>query len=142
MHPRHAAEVCESRLPEARSTRIGDYRLARDGPDRDTARSVLISVILGGMCDGFEGWDNWPIDPERLPEGARRDAEQARHLAEYLKLDHAGWLHMVWQAKQLARRPKFRSLTIAIANELERVEVLTADDLKVLITSTEEAWNT
>jgi hypothetical protein len=52
------------------------------------------------------------------------------------------WGFYVWKANKLARRPEFRRLAVAIADELECVEVLTADDLKVLITSTEEAWTT
>jgi hypothetical protein len=83
------------------------------------------------------------FDPERLPAGARRDGEQARRLAEYIGItDRATWGFYVWKANKLARRPEFRRLAVAIADELVRVEVLTADDLKVLITSTEEAWST
>jgi HK97 family phage prohead protease len=54
-----------------------------DGADPDKAQRVLVAVLLGAMTEGFAGWDNWPIDPDRAPVGARRDAEQARHLAEY-----------------------------------------------------------
>ncbi len=52
------------------------------------------------------------------------------------------WGFYVWQANQLARRPEFRRLAVAIANELERVEVLTAQDLEALIATTEERWST
>ena len=48
----------------------------------------------------------------------------------------------MWQANQLARSPEFRRLAVAIANELERVEVLTAQDLEALIATTEERWST
>ena len=77
------------------------------------------------------------------PEAARRDAEQARHLAEYIGIaDRAAWGFYVWKANQLARRPEFRRLAVAIADELERVEVLTAQDLEALIATTEEARST
>jgi hypothetical protein len=114
-----------------------------DGPDRDTAKRVLIAVLLGGMTEGFDGWNDWPIHPERMPIGARRDAKQARDLAEYLGItDHPTWLFYVWKANRLGGSPEFRRLVVAIADELERVEVLTADDLSTLITTTEEAWST
>jgi hypothetical protein len=104
-----------------------------DGADPDKANRVLVAVLLGAMTEGFAGWDNWPIDPDRAPVGARRDAEQARHLAEYLKLDQVGWLHVLWKANQLGRRSRFRRLAVAIADELERVEVLSAEDLRNLL---------
>ena len=114
-----------------------------DGPDRDKAKQVLVAILLGAMTEGCGGWQEWPIDPERLPAGARRDAEQARHLAEYIGVaDRATWGFYVWQANQLARRPEFRRLAVAIADELERVEVLTAQDLEALIATTEETWST
>ena len=113
-----------------------------DGADADKAKRVLVAILLGAMTEGFEGWDNWPIDPDRAPVGARRDAEQARHLAGYLKLDRVGWLHVLWQANRLARGSGFRRLAVAIADELERVEVLTALELEELIATTEETWST
>jgi hypothetical protein len=113
-----------------------------DGADPDKARRVLVAVLLGAMTEGFAGWDNWPIDPDRAPVGARRDAEQARHLADYLKLDHVGWLHLLSKANQLARCSRFRRLAVAIADELERVEVLNAQDLEELVATTEEPWST
>jgi hypothetical protein len=109
-----------------------------DGVDRASARSVLIAILLGGMTNGLQGW-NWPIDPDCVPRGARRDAEQARHLAEYLGFDHAGWLHVIREANQLARSYEFRRLVVAITDALERVELLTAEDLRSLMASVEEA---
>ena len=114
-----------------------------DGPDRDKAKHVLVAILVGAMTEGCAGWQEWPIDPDRLPQAARRDAEQARHLAEYIGIaDRATWLFYVWKANQLARRPEFRRLAVAIADELERVEVLTARDLEALIAATEETWST
>jgi hypothetical protein len=91
------------------------------------------------MTEGHEGWPSWPIDPDHMPVGARRDAEQARTLANYLKLDRAGWLHVLWKANQLGRQGDFRRLAVLIADQLERVEVLTADDLERLMTRDAEA---
>ncbi len=114
-----------------------------DGPDHDKAQRVLVAILVGAMTEGCAGWQEWPIDPERLPEGARRDAEQARHLARYIGVaDRATWGYYVWQANELARRPEFRRLAVAIADELDRVEVLTAQDLEALIANTQETWST
>jgi hypothetical protein len=111
-----------------------------DGPDHEKAREVLRAILVGGMCNGFEGWDRWPIDPERVHVGSRRDAEQARLLAKYIGVDdHATWLFHVWRANQLARTPEFRWLAVAIADELERVEILDAEDLRSLMARAEEA---
>ena len=37
---------------------------------------------------------------------------------------------------------EFRRLAVAIADDLERVDVLTAQDLEALIATTEEKWST
>jgi hypothetical protein len=63
----------------------------------------------------------WPRDTDRRP----------RHVA-LLRV----------AAIRLAASPEFRRLVVAIADELEGLEGLTGDDLRTLITSTEEAWNT
>jgi hypothetical protein len=147
----HAAALCllgmvpkEVRIDWPKEDQAGFVTIDwGDGPDRVTATRVLISIVLGGMTEGFDGWDNWPIDPDGMHVGARCDAKQARHLAEYIGIaDRAMWGFYAWKANQLAASPEFRRLVVAIANELERVEVLTADDLRTLITTTEEAWNT
>jgi hypothetical protein len=100
---------------------------------------VLLAVVLGGMTEGHKGWPSWPIDPDQVPVGARRDAEQARALANYLKLDNAGWLHVLWKANRLGRHRDFRRLVVLIADQLERVEVLTAEDLERLMAGGAEA---
>jgi hypothetical protein len=45
-------------------------------------------------------------------------------------LEYADWLHAVWMANRLVGSPEFRRLIVRIADELERVEVLNADDLR------------
>jgi hypothetical protein len=112
------------------------------GINRDKAEAVLVAVLLGAMTEGFSGWREFPINPERLPVGARRDAAQAARLADYLGIsDQATWLFYVWKANQLAKRRDFRCLVVAIADELERLEVMTAEDLRALTATTEEKWN-
>jgi hypothetical protein len=96
-----------------------------DGLDRDAPKPVLIAVLLGGMTEGFDGWDDWPINPERMPIGARLNAKQARHLAEYIGItDRPTWLFYVWKANRLGGSPEFRRLVVAIGDELERVDDL------------------
>lgn len=69
----------------------------------------------------------------------RRDAEHAAILANVLKFDLVDWHHHVWKANRLAMSIEFRHLVVAIAEELERVEVLDADDLRRIHDATREA---
>jgi hypothetical protein len=93
-------------------------------PDR--TRRVLLAIIVGGRCEGGQGWSDWPLDPDRVPVRARSDADKARYLAERLDF-------------------KFRRRVVAIAAELERVEVLDRDKLIRIYEATQEetaAWST
>ena len=49
------------------------------------------------------------------------------------------WPHILWKTEQMIRRKDFRRLVVAIANELERVEVLHAEDLRTLMADTAAA---
>jgi hypothetical protein len=140
----HASALCiQGMVPECVRT---DYpsatefgRVTIDWGDRvtrDKATRVLVAIFLGATTEGFEGWD-WPIDVDRVPTGARYDAERARYLAHtYLKLGPVDWSYVRWQASQIARDQKFRRLVVAIADELEWREVLYADDLRKLMEET------
>lgn len=90
---------------------------------------MLQAVLAGGLCNGCEGWDEFPLDPDGVPAGSRHDAVQARRLGDFLQLDHVGWAHALWQANRLCRRPEFRRLAVAIARELEDRELLDQHDL-------------
>jgi hypothetical protein len=57
----------------------------------------------------------------------------ARELVQHFELDRVDWGHVLWKTEQLVRRQDFRRLVVQIANELERVEVLDADDLRALM---------
>ena len=65
-----------------------------------------------------------------VAEGARGDALMARELVDHFEMDRVDWAHVLWQ---LGRRQDFRRLVVRIAAELERVEVLQADDLRSLM---------
>lgn len=67
------------------------------------------------------------------------DALMVRELLDHFELDRVDCAHVLWQAEQLGRRQDFRRLVVRIANELERVEVLTADDLRALMEPAPEA---
>jgi hypothetical protein len=107
----------------------GGYR------DPAKAKAVLVSIVLGGLTEGRAGWewDNWPIDPCQMAEGAVGDGLMARELIEHFEMDRVDWAHVLWRADQLGRRRDFRRLVVRIADELERVELLYADDLRALM---------
>jgi hypothetical protein len=93
-------------------------------------RIVLRSILLGGMTEAMAGWEEWPVDLDRFPPGAREDAKKARLLAETLKLDEVGWRFEVFKANRIGGQREFRELAVRIARQLERHEVLTGEDLK------------
>jgi hypothetical protein len=88
-----------------------------------------------GLTEGGRGWEwaNWPIDPFLMAEGGRGDALMARELVAHFDLEQVDWCHVLWKAEQLCRRQDFRRLVVRIAAELERVELLYADDLRALM---------
>lgn len=114
----------------------GDGRLGAGG-HRDPARAkdVLVSVVAGALTEGKRGWDweNFPIDPRMVAEGARGDALMARQLIDHFDLDRVDWCHIIWKAEKLLRRQDFRRLVVRIAAELERAEVLHADQIRALM---------
>jgi hypothetical protein len=114
-----------------------------EGGHRDpaAARDVLVAIVLGGTSEGHRGWewDNWPIDAGQMAAGAVGDALMARELAEHFDMDRVDWCHVLWQADRLGRRQDFRRLVVRIADELERVELLYADDLRALMEPDQEA---
>ena len=63
----------------------------------------------------------------------------ARELLEHFGMDRVDWCHVLWQAQQLGRREDFRRLVVRIADELERLELLHADDLRALMDPDREA---
>jgi hypothetical protein len=102
---------------------------------------VLVSVVAGALTEGKRGWawEIWPPDPSEVAEGARGDAVFARELVQHFAIDRVDWAHILWKTEQLVRRQDFRRLVVRIANELERVEVLYADDLRALMDLDREA---
>ena len=105
------------------------------------AKSVLVALVLGATTEGSAGWEweTWPIDPAKVAEGARGDALLVLELVEHFDLDRRDWWDVLWQAEQLGRRQDFRRLVVRITDELERVVVPTADDLKALMEPDPEA---
>ena len=99
------------------------------------AKAVLVAIVLGGTSEGHQGWewDNWPIDAGQMAEGAVGDALMARELFDHFEMDRVDWCHVLCQADKLGRRQDFRRLVVRIADELERVELLYADDLRALM---------
>jgi hypothetical protein len=137
--PRAAAEGAAGRLaqrPGARGCpdRLGarPHRPRQGGPDADRRARRWPDRGRGG-------WRSWPIDPAAVPASARQDAEQAALLADYLKLDHEGWLRALWEARLFGRRRDFRLLLVALTEELESRERLDADELRRIHEATKEA---
>ena len=147
----HAAALCiAGMVPECARTDFPEDGAAGsvdidwgEGGFRDpaAAKAVLVAVVIGGMTEGRDGWEweNWPIDRRKMAEGAGGDAVKARELIEHFEMDQVDWCHVLWQASRLGRRQDFRRLAVLIANELERVEVLHAQDLRDLMAQGREA---
>ena len=122
-----------------------------DFPHDGAAGSVDIDWGAGGPCSSRLFWagpprvtgagsgDNWPIDAGQMAEGAVGDALMARELFDHFEMDRVDWSHVLWPADKLARRQDFRRLVVRIADELERAELLYADDLRALIDPDREA---
>jgi hypothetical protein len=113
------------------------------GGYRDPARAkdVLVSIVVGALTEGKEGWGltDYPPDPFAIAEGGRGDALMARELIDHFEIDAVDWGHVVWKAQQLCKRRDFRRLVVRIAAELEAREVLSADDLRALMEPEREA---
>ena len=94
----HSAALLLLGLPpkQARCDWPGEHTLGEveldwgDGVDHHKARKVLQAVLAGGLCNGCEGWDEFPLDPDGVPAGSRHDAVQARRLGDFLQLDQSG----------------------------------------------------
>jgi hypothetical protein len=97
--------------------------------DRNIICNVLVAIVAGGTAEtGFAGWE-WPLNPDRVPVGSRGDASKCAWLAEKLDFEEPDWLHVLFLARDLGRSREFRHLVVALADELERVEVLDHHDL-------------
>ena len=115
--------------------------------DPAAAKDVLVAIVMGATTEGSRGWEwgTWPVDPAKVAEGARGDALLALELLEHFDMGRDDWWHVLWRAEQLGRRQDFRRLVVRITDELEQVEVLTADDLKAVMDESREeetTWST
>ncbi len=99
----------------------------RDLDERSMTES-LIATLMGPISEGALR-DDWPINPDDWGDGAGGDARQAAFIVQWLGLDQVDWLHIVYKATSLARQQRFRRLVVAIANELERIEVVLQPEL-------------
>jgi hypothetical protein len=139
----HAASLCLSGLTPltVRIDRPGDdlgqttLDWTNHALDRRTAREALIAILLGLAVEGElqRASCEWPIKTERS-----KDARQAAILAEYLDLDDLAFMRACFDAAQRTRDPRFAPLVTQIANELERVELVTQPELIEMTKSVEE----
>jgi Phage integrase family len=86
---------------------LGSVRFEWSGgePNEVEARHLLVAVLLGALTDGSDGWDRWPLEPDRIPEGARRDAETAAVLAKFIGVED--------RARRLKSRDARRELPLS-----------------------------
>ena len=104
-------------------------------------RPFLSRIVLGGTTEGWQGWewDNWPIDAGQMAEGGVGDALMVRELFEHFEMDRVDCCPVLWRADRLGQCQDFRRLVVRIADELERVELLYADELRALMYPDREA---
>ena len=129
------------RLARGRPGWISDGRLGRRTRPRQGQTGARGDP--GGRDDrGLRGLAGMADRPQRLPAAAWRDGEQARPLAGTSGSPIAPPGGSMCGRQPAGAAPGVRRLAVAIADELERVEVLTAQDLERLIATTQETWST
>lgn len=101
-------------------------------PDERSMRDLLIATMMGPLSDGALRMEDYPPDPDDWPEGAQRDIEQAAFIAQWLGLDRVDWVPAGYDAVALSRERRFKRLVVAIAERLERVELLLQPELIAL----------
>jgi hypothetical protein len=62
--------------------------------------------------------------------GNQRDGQQAAALTLYLDFSQVDWITIINRSQSRAREVRFRSLALAIAIQLERVELVLKDELQ------------
>ena len=109
--------------------------------DRDTAISVLTSLIMPVVCEGkatIAIQFGWPIEVDAWPEGHQRDAEQAQLVGEFASITGIDWTRIVHDAITRSRDMRFKRLASAISRQLESIELLFAHELEQIYRDTFE----
>jgi hypothetical protein len=84
-------------------------------------RALVIGCLQGPLTEGFQIPIGCPVDVSTRPEEVQPDGVKAARLAEFLNVDGLEWMRLTYEAGKQASDSKFRKLTTAIADELERV---------------------
>lgn len=138
----HAASLCISKMTPAvvrvdfpragGRTYAGKTTIdwdAHDPTDPAVMSDLLVAVLMGPLTEGVRVED-WPVDPSAWPDECQGDAEQALFIARWLDVrDQIDWLKFACRAGGRYRTFSYRRLAVAIAGELERVEVLFKPEL-------------
>ncbi|MGH2966320.1 MAG: hypothetical protein ACRDMH_13220 [Solirubrobacterales bacterium] len=107
-----------------------------DGIDRDLAGDLMLSVLLGGMCEGDGSWPPlWSeLDHGRLKfKVATGDALALVRLVEYLDMDEDGYDAMVGIALHVRDDANFKAIHALIADALDRAPFITGPQLRTLL---------
>jgi hypothetical protein len=101
-----------------------------DGVSPENAADFMLSILLGPLAEAQPGWPpEWPLDPHAKDQ----DARQLAILADYLDLDEDGWFSLVKQAQYVAKSEAFKRMVAVIASALERVDSLSAEEIRYLV---------
>ena len=92
--------------------------------DHGDLRAVAVSNLCGPIFEG-QAPPPWPIPPAPLTH----DQGQLSKIVEELALDRAGYHGLVSDTLDLARSPLFRKLAGLIADRLEELEEIGAEEL-------------
>ena len=104
-----------------------------DGIDRDLAGDLMLSVLLGPICEGDASWPPLWDDLDRAPfKTATGDALALVRLVEYPDMDEDGYDGMVGVALHVADA-SFKAIHALIADGLERAPFITGPQLRHLL---------
>src|SRR5262245_1674880 len=104
------------------------------GTSTETAPDLMLSLLIGPMAAGEPNWPpSWPLGQEERDSIAHNDGGALAVLAGFLDLDERGWCALVERAERTAESEPFRRIVTIIASTLERIDVLSGDDIRFLV---------
>jgi hypothetical protein len=138
----HVAAILVAGLPpplivrtdHPRPDLAGLMRLDWDHLDPDdpvVLRALVVALLAGAGAEGFHAEIlDWPPECGDWPDSAAKDVQQVVHLVERLGIDQIRWGQLCYRAAELWRDTTFKTVFVAVRDQLLEKEFLTGDEIR------------